>query len=120
MRAHLNQTHFVWFQSEEITGFGFRFEFQWGSKTSTLFRRNSFIGRLAPMKSLGLRYSAIPEAILDAGWPKGQLADDAWILIDGESPKAIRWVLALSLVLVGFAGFSLWATTAALRPARSK
>lgn len=81
---------------------------------------NSFIGRLAPMKSLGLRYSAIPEAILDAGWPKGQLADDAWILIDGESPKAIRWVLALSLVLVGFAGFSLWATTAALRPARSK
>ncbi len=79
----------------------------------------SFVGRLAPLKSLGLRYSALPEAIQDAGWPKGQLPDDAWVLIDGESPKAIRWVLALALILAGFAGFSLWATTAALRPARS-
>ena len=80
---------------------------------------NSFVGRLAPVTSLGVRYSALPRAVSDAGWPKGQLPDDAWILIDGESPKAIRWVLALTLVLAGFAGFSLWATTAALRPVRS-
>lgn len=80
---------------------------------------NSFIGRLSPVSSLGLRYSAIPDAVRDAGWPEGQLPKDAWVLIDGESPGAIRWVLALALVLAGFAGFSLWATTAALRPARS-
>ncbi len=79
----------------------------------------SFVGRLTPVSSLGVRYSALPGAVLHAGWPKGQLPDDAWILIDGESPEAIRWVLALAFVLAGFAGFSLWATTAALRPARS-
>jgi len=80
---------------------------------------NSFVGRLSPVGSLGLRYSALSDAVQDAGWPQGQLPTDAWVLIDGESPGAIRWVLALSLVLLGFAGFSLWATTAALRPARS-
>jgi hypothetical protein len=79
----------------------------------------AFVGRLAPLRALGLRYSALNDAVQDAGWLKGQLPDDAWILIDGESPQAIRWVLALSLVLVGFAGFSIWATTSALRPART-
>jgi hypothetical protein len=79
----------------------------------------SFVGRLAPISSLGIRYSALHDAVIEAGWPNGQLPDDAWILIDGESPKAVRWVLALCLVLAGFAGFSLWATTATLRPARS-
>jgi len=79
----------------------------------------SFVGRMAPMRSLGLRYSALVDAMGDAGWPNGQMPDDAWILIDGESPRAIRWVLALALVLVGFAGFSVWAATSALRPARS-
>ena len=79
----------------------------------------SFVGRLAPMNSLGLRYSALRQAVRDAGWPLDHLPADAWVLIDGESPKAIRWVLALSVVLAGFAGFSLWATMAALRPARA-
>lgn len=79
----------------------------------------AFVGRLAPLHSLGLRYSALPEAFEDAGWPKGQIPDDAWVLIDGESPQAVRWVLALSIVLIGFAGFSIWATVSVLRPARS-
>lgn len=79
----------------------------------------SFVGRLTSIRKLGVRYSALPAAIVDAGWPKGQLPDDAWILFDGESPKSIRWVMALSTVLAGFAGFSLWAMVAALRPARS-
>jgi len=79
----------------------------------------SFVGRLTSIRMLGVRYSALSAAIVDAGWPKGQLPEDAWILFDGESPKSIRWVLALSVVLVGFAGFSLWAMVAALRPAHS-
>ena len=78
----------------------------------------TFIGRLAPLHSLGLRYSALAEAPEDAGWPKGQIPADTWVLIDGESPQAVRWVLALSFVLVGFAGFSIWAATSVLRRAR--
>lgn len=79
----------------------------------------TFVGRLAPLHSLGLRYSALADAVEDAGWPRGQIPGDAWVLIDGESPQAVRWVLALSIVLLGFAGFSAWATTSVLRPARS-
>lgn len=78
----------------------------------------SFVGRLAPLGSLGVRYSALRSAMEDAGWPKGQLPNDAWILIDGESPRAVRWVLALACVLAGFASFSLWAASTAVRPAR--
>ncbi len=78
----------------------------------------SFVGRLLQVDSLGVRYSALQQAVIDAGWPKGQMPDDAWILVDGESPKAIRWVLALAVVLIGFAGFCLWATAFVLRRVR--
>ncbi len=80
---------------------------------------SAFVGRLAPLASLGLRYSALAEAAEDAGWTKDQIPKDAWVLIDGESPSTVRWVLALTAVLVGFAGFSLWAATSVIRPARS-
>jgi hypothetical protein len=78
----------------------------------------SFVGRLLRVDDLGVRYSVLRQAVTDAGWPKGQLPDDAWILVDGESPKAIRWVLALAIVLLGFASFCLWATAFVVRPAR--
>jgi hypothetical protein len=80
----------------------------------------SFVGRLLRVDDLGVRYSALRQAVTDAGWPSGQMPDDAWILVDGESPKSIRWVLALAVVLLGFAGFSLWATALVVRPARSQ
>jgi hypothetical protein len=78
-----------------------------------------FVGRLLSTNHLGIRYSALSEAVVDAGWPKGQLPNGALILVDGESPAAIRWVIALVTVLLAFAGFSLWAATSVLRPARS-
>jgi hypothetical protein len=80
----------------------------------------AFVGRLMKAGQLGIRYSAIEEAVVDAGWPKGQLPGNAWILIDGESPATTRWVLALLAVLLGFAGFSVWAMASVLRPARSE
>ena len=79
---------------------------------------NSFVGRLLPVDGLGVRYSSLHQAVFDAGWPIGQIPNDAWILVDGESPKAVRWVLALAGVLLSFASFCLWATTFVLRPAR--
>lgn len=78
----------------------------------------TFVGRLMRADRLGMRYSALVDAVPDAGWPKGQIPTDAWVLIDGESPKAIRWVLALALVIMGFAVFCLWAAVYVVRPAR--
>jgi hypothetical protein len=78
----------------------------------------SFVGRLIETNHLGVRYSALTEAVTDAGWPKNHMPADARILDDGESPKAIRWVVALAAVLFGFAAFCVLALTFVLRPAR--
>lgn len=79
----------------------------------------AFVGRLLRANSSGVRYSALRQAVEDAGWPSSQMPNEAWILVDGESPAATRWVLALAAILLGSAGFSLWATRSVLRPARS-
>ncbi len=79
----------------------------------------SFVGRLLSVNSMGIRYSALRRAVVDAGWPEGQLPNGALVLVDGESPVSLRWVLALAAVLLGFAAFSLWAAASVLRPARS-
>jgi hypothetical protein len=79
----------------------------------------AFVGRLLKASSSGIRYSALRQAVRDAGWPASQMPNEACILVDGESPAAIRWVLALAVILLGSAGFSLWATSSVLRPARS-
>ena len=35
------------------------------------------------------------------------MPDDAWLLIDGGSPRASRWAVALALLFIGFAGWNL-------------
>jgi hypothetical protein len=77
---------------------------------------NSFVGRLAPLASAGIRHGALPEAIASSfGKPAGP---DAWLLVDGESPATTRWAAALSLLLVAFAVFNVWGLVHLLRPAR--
>ena len=80
---------------------------------------NAFVGRLLKANSSGIRYSALRQAVADAGWPSSQMPNEACVLVDGESPAALRWVLAVAVILLGSAGFSLWATSSVLRPARS-
>jgi hypothetical protein len=64
----------------------------------------SFVGRLLPMSALGLRQRGLREAIGEAGLegPK----DDAWLLLDGESPSGLRWAVGLLLLLMAFAAFN--------------
>ncbi len=37
--------------------------------------------------------------------PSVAVPDDAWLLVDGSSPRASRWAVALAAL---FAGFALW------------
>lgn len=64
----------------------------------------SFVGRLVPSRDAGLRYSALPGAVAEAG--RAALPQDAWLLVDGESPSSTRWVLGLFGVLLGFIAFN--------------
>jgi hypothetical protein len=70
----------------------------------------AFAGRLVPMAEAGLRHAGLVASVREH--TGAQVPKDAWILIDGSSPRASRWALALVLL---FAGFSLWNLLAAGR-----
>ncbi|HEY5959093.1 MAG TPA: hypothetical protein VIV60_21195, partial [Polyangiaceae bacterium] len=79
-----------------------------------------FSGRLVPRNALGLRFSTLAVAPEAAGWQAGHLPSDAWLLIDGETPKATRWVIGLVALFASFALFALWALGSLLRPAAAR
>jgi hypothetical protein len=63
----------------------------------------NFAGRLVPFKKAGIRHARLPASVRSQ--TDQQVPEDAWILIDGSSPRASRWAVALVLL---FAGFSFW------------
>jgi hypothetical protein len=63
----------------------------------------NFAGRLVPFKQAGVRHARLPESV--RAQTESQVPDDAWVLIDGCSPRASRWATALVIL---FVGFSLW------------
>ncbi|HEY4107212.1 MAG TPA: hypothetical protein VGM44_25105 [Polyangiaceae bacterium] len=65
----------------------------------------SFVGRLIPVSSAGIRYGVVRTAVSDA-W-QGKVPDDAWLLVDGEAPHTTRWAIGLVALFLGFAAFSL-------------
>ena len=75
----------------------------------------SFVGRAVRADAAGLRYGALTEAAQATGQA---LPNDAWLLIDGESPASTRWVLGLGALLLAFAGFNLIGLARLMRPIR--
>jgi hypothetical protein len=64
----------------------------------------SFVGRLLPVKNLGLRQRGLREAVKEAGLEPPK--EDAWLLVDGESPQGLRWAIGLLVLLLGFSAFN--------------
>ena len=77
---------------------------------------NSFVGRLVPVEEAGLRHENLPDSVAETG--DGRVPDQAWLLVDGESPAALRWALGLLAMFVGFAAFNLWGLYRLLRPVK--
>jgi hypothetical protein len=75
---------------------------------------DSFVGRLLPIDELGLRQRGLREAVGEAGLPLP--TDDAWLLVDGESPAAVRWAFGLLALLVAFATFNVIGLVRLARP----
>jgi hypothetical protein len=78
---------------------------------------DSFVGRLVPVSKLGLRQRGLADAVGAAGL--SPLGEDAWLLVDGESPAALRWVLGLLGLLLAFAVFNVVGLVRLLRPISS-
>lgn len=65
----------------------------------------SFAGRLVPFGSAGLRHSSLAAAVRER--THVTVPSNAWLLVDGSSPRASRWALALVLLFAGFSGWNL-------------
>jgi hypothetical protein len=63
----------------------------------------TFAGRLVPLRDAGIRHAGLAGSVKrETG---AVLGEHAWVLIDGASPRASRWAVAL-FALFGF--FGLW------------
>ncbi|HVJ17505.1 MAG TPA: hypothetical protein VM686_18890 [Polyangiaceae bacterium] len=79
---------------------------------------SSFVGRLISVSDVSVRQQGLREAIDGAGL--GPMGDDAWILIDGEAPTGLRWVLGIVALLLAFAAFNVVGILRLARPIRSR
>jgi hypothetical protein len=75
---------------------------------------DSFVGRLLPMSKLGLRQRGLPEAVSRTGVEAPP--SDGWLLVDGESPAAMRWAFGLLALLLAFFAFNLVGLVRLTRP----
>jgi hypothetical protein len=60
----------------------------------------SFVGRLVPFAQAGIRHRGLGSSLARAG--VSPVPDGAWLLIDGGSPRASRWSVALGALLLYF------------------
>ncbi|MEM1029930.1 MAG: hypothetical protein AAGN82_06250 [Myxococcota bacterium] len=70
-------------------------------------------GRLVAVDDLGIRFRGLPaqmRTLVDGSAPSG------WVVVDGEDPRTMGWIIALELLLLGFVGFSVVSLVRLLRP----
>lgn len=75
-----------------------------------------FAGRLVPLSKAGMRHVGLAKAVKDQ--TDVTMPADAWLLIDGSSPRASRWAIALAAMFVAFAGWNVFGVARVLRPVR--
>ena len=76
----------------------------------------SFVGRLVPFREAGIRHAGLARSVEAAGGAK--ISPDAWVLVDGSSPRASRWSIALGLLLAYFTGWNLYGVFKLMRRVR--
>lgn len=65
---------------------------------------NAFAGRLVRMSNAGVRQWMLRSDVTDKTGVT--IPDDAWLLIDSTSPRASRWALLLTIILLAFAAWN--------------
>jgi hypothetical protein len=84
-----------------------------GQETGRWEPPRSFTGRLVRFGAAGPRHRGLASAI--SGASGAQVPNEAWLLVDGESPDAARWSVLLAAL---FLGFAVWNATAIVRIVR--
>jgi hypothetical protein len=78
----------------------------------------SFAGRLIPFRKAGIRHAGLARSVEEQ--TDVTVPEDAWILVDGTSPRASRWALALVALFVGFATWNALGVARMLGKVRDK
>lgn len=74
-------------------------------------------GRLVRVRDLGARYRGVAAALEQAQPAASERG--AWLLLDGVDPHAEQWCLALTLMLLAFAGWNVYGATHLIRKVRA-
>ena len=74
-----------------------------GQESSRFIPPSVFAGRLVRFSEVGPRHRGLQNAI--AGVGGAAIPPGAWLMVDGDSPEASRWALALIAL---FAAFAIW------------
>jgi hypothetical protein len=89
-----------------------------GDETPQFVPPSSFVGRLISVTDVSVRQQGLREAVDGAGL--GPMGDEAWILIDGEAPRGLRWVMGIVALLLAFAVFNVVGILRLARPVRTR
>jgi hypothetical protein len=76
----------------------------------------TFVGRLVPFEDAAFRYRGLGHSVQEA--TGAVLPAHAWVLVDGATPTASRWTVALALLFVLFAAYNVVTIARILRPVR--
>jgi hypothetical protein len=76
----------------------------------------SFVGRLVPFSRAGLRHKGLPAEV--KATTNDQVPPDAWLLVDGESPRGVGWAAGLVVLFLGFFAFNVFGVYRIVRPVR--
>ncbi|HKQ68846.1 MAG TPA: hypothetical protein VJT73_05880 [Polyangiaceae bacterium] len=88
-----------------------------GPEGSSLVSPATFVGRLVPISSAAFRYRGLAHSVHEATGVA--VRDDAWVLVDGATPSASRWTVALAALFAVFAAYNIVTMARILRKVRS-
>jgi len=76
----------------------------------------TFVGHLMPLEGAAFRYRGLNRSVQEV--TGAAILADAWVLVDGATPAASRWTVALAALFVLFAGYNLVTIARMMRPVR--
>jgi hypothetical protein len=87
-----------------------------GSEPSHFVPPTTFVGRVMPLEEAAFRYRGLGHSVQEV---TGAIVPPrAWVLVDGATPTASRWTVALAALFVLFAGYNLVTIARIVRPVR--
>jgi hypothetical protein len=87
-----------------------------GSEPTPFVAPTTFVGRVMPLEAAALRYRGLGHSVHEV--TGAVVPEHAWVLVDGATPTASRWTVALAALLVLFAGYNIVTIARIVRPVK--